>query len=192
MRGRRLIAATLLAVILVPGLVRRRPSAATLQIPVVRTRATYHGATPMPVTTSPTLRPLLPWWSVFHVAALDTGIPASLLRAIAIVESHGNPKAQSGAGAVGLMQLEPAAATQEGVASRRNPVASIFGAAQYLRWLASAVQVGATCWATAPGGTAACAWEIDRVLSAYNAGLGGHMQWGYIQKVRGVWVQAAS
>lgn len=156
-----------------------------------QTRAVRKRARSVPKTAPSVLKPLLPWWSTFGVAALDTGIPASLLRAIAVVESHGNPNAVSGTGAVGLMQLEPAAASQEGVSSRYNPVASIFGAAAYLQWLSLTVRVGVGCWRQAPGGTAACAWQIDRVISAYNAGLNGRMRWGYIRKVRGVWVLAA-
>lgn len=187
MRARRVIAVSLVLMSMgIPSQLRRRANV-SLTISEVRTRAVHHAATPLPVTVPPMLHPLLPWWSTFRAAAVTTGIPASLLRAIAMVESHGNPNAVSKEGAIGLMQLELVVAKQEHVVSRWNPVASILGAARYLEWLASIVNVSAACWATAPGGTAGCAWAIDRVISAYNAGPHGSMQWSYIRRVRRAW-----
>lgn len=53
-----------------------------------------------------------PWREHFETAAQETGLPQSLLYAIARTESSFEPTAASGAGAIGLMQLLPSAATR--------------------------------------------------------------------------------
>lgn len=62
--------------------------------------------------------------------------PAFVLAVIG-VESAGNPKAVSSAGATGLMQLIPATAKRFGVREATDPSQNIAGGAAYLDWLLS-------------------------------------------------------
>ncbi len=48
-----------------------------------------------------------PWQSFIDEAAARFAVPASWIRAVIRIESHGDPKAVSPKGAVGLMQLMP-------------------------------------------------------------------------------------
>jgi soluble lytic murein transglycosylase-like protein len=72
------------------------------------------------------------WDSALLDAASAEGLPAELLKAVAVAESHMNPRAVSPAGARGLMQLMPATQVALGVADPFDPVASIRGGARYL------------------------------------------------------------
>lgn len=148
------------------------------------------GAAAVPVAVAPVppvLAPLAPWLPTFRTEAAATGVPDSLLEAVALVESGGNPDAVSPAGATGLMQLRRATAHSVGVFGRIAPVASIAGGARYLAWLGGLYGVTAGCWqeGTAAGG--ACGGRIARVLSAYAAGpLGGPQPW-YVARVERTW-----
>lgn len=62
-------------------------------------------------------------------------LDADLVRALIYVESGGNPKAVSRAGAAGLMQLMPGTANDLGVADRFDPEQSIASGTRYLRTL---------------------------------------------------------
>jgi soluble lytic murein transglycosylase-like protein len=66
-------------------------------------------------------------------AARDTGLDPELLLAVVMEESGGDPEAVSGKGALGLMQLMPATATEVGVEDPRNPSQNIAGGARYLK-----------------------------------------------------------
>lgn len=68
-------------------------------------------------------------------ASIGTDISPALILAVIAVESAGNPTAESHAGAVGLMQLMPAAAERFGVSDRTDTLANIRGGTQYLDWL---------------------------------------------------------
>ena len=88
----------------------------------------------------------------FRRAAHETGLPLSLLAAVAWEESRMNPDATSGAGARGLLQLMPgtarAFATEAG-----GPAANVRAGARYLGQLLSRF-----------GG------NVELALAAYNAG----------------------
>lgn len=68
-------------------------------------------------------------------ASSQTGVPLSLLEAVASKESSYNPSAVSPAGAQGLMQLMPATAASVGVSNPFDPNQSALGGAQYLQQL---------------------------------------------------------
>ena len=63
-------------------------------------------------------------------------LPVALLRAVLETESAGNHKAESSAGAQGLMQLIPKTQLRMGVADAFDPRENIQGGARYLRELA--------------------------------------------------------
>lgn len=68
------------------------------------------------------------WMPTLHAAEKIQSIPADLLCRQCYEESRFNPEAKSPAGAVGIMQLEPAYFPHAGV----NPVVDISTAAAYL------------------------------------------------------------
>jgi hypothetical protein len=70
----------------------------------------------------------------FVDAGRQFNVNPALLKAIASAESGFNPGAVSPAGAVGLMQIMPGTAQQLGI-DPRDPVQSVYGAANYLRSL---------------------------------------------------------
>jgi soluble lytic murein transglycosylase-like protein len=88
-------------------------------------------------------------------ATVGTRVSPALVLAMMAVESGGNPKAQSSAGAQGLMQLIPDTAARFGVTDALDPGQSIKGGVAYLDWLMG---------------------NFDRdpvmVIAAYNAGEG--------------------
>lgn len=69
-------------------------------------------------------------------AQAETGVPASMLLAVAAQESGFDPNAVSSAGAQGLMQFIPATWTHYGRGSPFNPQAAMLAGAQFLRHLA--------------------------------------------------------
>ena len=66
---------------------------------------------------------------------VGTRVSPALVLAVMSVESAGNSKAVSHAGAAGLMQLMPATAARFGVSDRMQPADSIRGGVAYLDWL---------------------------------------------------------
>jgi Transglycosylase SLT domain len=95
--------------------------------------------------------------SLFAVVGTMYQIDPGLLKAIARVESAGDPNAISRAGAVGLMQLEPPTAAEFGVEDLFDPVQNTLGAARYIDYLRRhqrSVALGA----------------LPAILAAYNAG----------------------
>jgi soluble lytic murein transglycosylase-like protein len=66
-------------------------------------------------------------------AAVEYGVDADLLLAVAEVESGFRPDAVSSKGALGVMQLMPSTAARMGVADALNPDENIDGGARYLR-----------------------------------------------------------
>jgi soluble lytic murein transglycosylase-like protein len=61
------------------------------------------------------------------------GLESALLHAVISVESRYNPKAVSGKGAAGLMQLMPQTAQRYGVADAFDPRQNLNGGARYLK-----------------------------------------------------------
>ena len=90
----------------------------------------------------------------FAAASRETGVPLSLLVAMAYEESQMNPNARSRAGAHGLLQLMPATA-RELALDARVPKDNILGGARYLRNMLDRFD-----------------GNLDLALAAYNAGPG--------------------
>jgi hypothetical protein len=88
-------------------------------------------------TPSPTLSPLpttvVQWYADKGAAA--SGLDPALVRAIIDAESAGDPHAVSRAGAVGMMQLEPSAASDCGLHDRFDPGANVACGARTLSYL---------------------------------------------------------
>ena len=87
----------------------------------------------------------------FATASRRTGVPVPLLAAMAYEESRMDPVAESHAGALGLLQLMPATAT-ELRANPLHPGANVLAGARYLKRMQQ--RFG----------------RLDRALAAYNAG----------------------
>ncbi|SDF10310.1 Cell wall-associated hydrolase, NlpC family [Blastococcus fimeti] len=103
----------------------------------------------------------VPYANLFTAAAGRHGVDASLLAAVASVESNFDPSAVSPAGAQGLMQFMPATAAGLGVTAL-DPASAVDGAARYLKSLTG--QFGST----------------ELALAAYNAGPGTVSRYGGI------------
>ncbi|MHB8157926.1 MAG: lytic transglycosylase domain-containing protein [Desulfocucumaceae bacterium] len=93
--------------------------------------------------------------SMVSKAAAKYGLDPGLLRAVIKVESDFNPLAQSGAGAMGLMQLMPGTARALGVKNPFNAMENLEGGASYLRSLVDRFD-----------------GDLKLALAAYNAGPG--------------------
>lgn len=114
---------------------------------------------------------------------VGTRVSPALVLSVMAVESAGQPRAVSHAGAAGLMQLMPATAARFGVADRMLPAESIRGGVAYLDWLLARF-----------GGDPILA------LAAYNAGEGAVEDNGgvppyaetraYVPKVLAAWTVA--
>jgi len=111
---------------------------------------------------------------IFERAAATYNVPVNLLKAVARVESSFNPKAQSGCGAQGIMQLMPGTAKELGVTNAFDPEQNIMGGAKYLSKLLKRFDN-----------------NVENALAAYNAGPGNVAKYngvppraqGYVDKV---------
>jgi soluble lytic murein transglycosylase-like protein len=129
------------------------------------------------------VRPLNPTVESFDTqissAATKYQLDPNLIKAVMSVESDGNPRAVSRAGAMGLMQLMPANVADEGVNDPFDPAQNIDAGARQLSSLMSEF-----------GG------NLDLALAAYNAGPNAVKRFGgippypetqnYVRKIRSI------
>ena len=101
----------------------------------------------------------VPYSDLFNAAGAKYGVQPNLLSAVAKQESGYDPRAVSGAGAQGLMQLMPGTARGLGVSDSFDPAQAVDGAARMLRDLTN--RFG----------------RVDLALAAYNAGPGAVMKY---------------
>jgi len=90
---------------------------------------------------------------IIEQAATNYDMDSALLRAVIVVESGFNERAESSAGAQGLMQLMPATAEQYGVSDTFDPTQNINAGAQHLSELIKRYEN-----------------DLELALAAYNAG----------------------
>lgn len=98
---------------------------------------------------------LEPYQDIISRAAQTYGVPESLIKGVITAESAGNPAAQSGAGAKGLMQLMDGTARDLGVRNSFDPEQNIMGGTRYISQMLAMF-----------GG------DEQTALAAYNAGPG--------------------
>jgi soluble lytic murein transglycosylase-like protein len=106
---------------------------------------------PIPLATL--LRRAEKFAPLIDAAAHSSRVEPSLVRAVMVAESGGDPNATSKRGARGLMQLMPAMAKQYGVRNVLDPEQNIRAGTRYLRDLLDRYEN-----------------DLERVLAAYNAG----------------------
>ena len=100
--------------------------------------------------------------SFVHEASVASGLPVELIHAVIKAESNYNPRALSGKGAQGLMQLMPATAKRFGSVNSLDPRDNILTGSRYLRWLMDYFNQ-----------------DIELAVAAYNAGEGAVVKAGH-------------
>jgi soluble lytic murein transglycosylase-like protein len=139
-----LSAVAISAVATAARLVDTAPASSAVLTPKPTANPVQHGVRACGVRT--------PYAAAFRSAARETGLPVSLLVAVAWEESRMNPRARSGAGARGLLQLMPS--TVPAAAPRLDdPRTNIVAGARYLNLLVGRFD-----------------GDVELALVAYNAG----------------------
>lgn len=110
---------------------------------------------------------ILRWDDLVESSARRHGVSADLVRAVIAVESCGEAGAVSSKGAVGLMQLLPATASDYGCPDPRDPRANVEAGCRHLARLTDKLD-----------------GDLDLVLAAYNAGEGAVERAGGIPAYR--------
>jgi hypothetical protein len=108
--------------------------------------------------------------SLLAQAAQSNGVECTLMKAFMITESGGNPNAQSGVGAIGLLQLMPATAQALSVdpATLTDPGININAGTQLVKQLMTTACNGGLM-------NSVCnVSNLDYVIAAYNAGPGSN------------------
>ncbi|MCP3982419.1 MAG: lytic transglycosylase domain-containing protein [bacterium] len=113
------------------------------------------------------LLPASPYDPQIERAAGESGLPASLVKAVALVESAFDPNAVSPKGAQGLMQLMPSTARQYGVDDAFDPMQNLRAGATHLRHLLDTFE-----------------GDLTLALAAYNAGEGAVRRHGGVPAYR--------
>jgi len=123
-----------------------------------------HGASAFRATTPATVaRRSAPFEAAIVEHAQRHGVAVDLVRAVIQVESAFNPRAVSGKGAMGLMQLMPATASELGVTNPFDPDQNIGGGVKYLKQLLDRYDQ-----------------KVELALAAYNAGMGNVEKYGAV------------
>ena len=104
-----------------------------------------------------------PYDATISAHARRQGVAEDLVRAVIQVESAFNPNAVSNKGAMGLMQLMPATATELGVTDPFDPEQNIRGGVKYLKQLLERYDN-----------------KVELALAAYNAGIGNVEKYGAV------------
>ncbi len=107
------------------------------------------------------------WDGLIQKYAAQYNVPANLVRAVMQMESEGNPRAVSRAGAMGLMQLMPANCRESGVTDPFDPEQNIRSGVAQLREHLSRYK-----------------GDVPLALAAYNAGPGNVRKYGGIPPFR--------
>jgi soluble lytic murein transglycosylase-like protein len=118
-----------------------KPSAPLARIPALSAAPAAGPRCPIPAAFRP----------AFEAAAADTGLPISMLVAVAQVESNLRHNAVSSAGARGLLQVLPSTAAELEL-DAAHPTTNVLAGARYLRKLLDRFE------------------SADLALAAYNAG----------------------
>lgn len=100
---------------------------------------------------------------IFDKASEKYNISVNLLKVVAKAESNFNPKAKSGCGAMGVMQLMPGTAKGLGVTDPYDAEQNIMGGAKYLSRMIKKYD-----------------GDVSLALAAYNAGSGNVAKYGGI------------
>ena len=122
---------------------RRAGAAGGLLLSALSLGGILHQGRPAPLSTAivttdvpaASVAPVAPdhaFDDIIAEASAEYGVDPRLVRAVIRVESQFDPKAESGAGARGLMQLMPILSKELGVQDPFNPRENIFGGVKYL------------------------------------------------------------
>lgn len=131
-----------------------------IRVPGGGSGASDHAAPP-PLPPPPAASDEYPFAAEVREAASVYSLPVELILAVMTVESGFDPKAISPVGAMGLMQIMPATATEVGVTDAFDPRQSALGGARYLRILVNGAN-----------------GDVARALAGYHAGSGATARHG--------------